>query len=93
MSLLQTFSQLGKHKKTESESKVKECDEVKEATFEDRKKHVFEQFLGEKDGAGPLVVAAGLPSLANQIEAIQDKRRKCKEAKIKKATKMNINES
>ena len=34
MSLLQTFSQLGKHKKTESESKVKECDEVKEATFE-----------------------------------------------------------
>ena len=53
MSLLQTFSQLGKHKKTESESKVKECDEVKEAKFEDRKKHVFEQFLGEKIGLGP----------------------------------------
>ena len=53
MSLLQTFSQLGKHKKTESESKVKECDEVKEATFEDRKKQVFEQFLGEKIGLGP----------------------------------------
>ena len=90
LSLLQTFSHLWKHKKTESECKVKECDEVKEATFEDRKKTCFWTIFRRKNWAGPLVVAAGLPSLANQIEAIQDKRRKCKETKIRKGNKKEI---